>query len=54
MMPRSATLKTHWRVSGSPYRYQRQKELGWTIMEDSGRGWRRTVPSPQPLEIIGA
>lgn len=31
---------------------QRQNELGWTIMEDSGRGWRRTVPSPQPLEII--
>ncbi len=21
-------------------------------MEDAGRGWRRTVPSPAPLEII--
>lgn len=31
---------------------QRQQELGWTLMEDAGRGWRRTVPSPQPLEII--
>lgn len=27
-------------------------ELGWTIMEDSGRGWRRCVASPQPQEII--
>lgn len=31
---------------------ERQKSLGWTLMEDAGRGWRRTVPSPQPLEII--
>jgi carbamate kinase len=30
----------------------RQQELGWTMMEDAGRGWRRTVPSPAPLEII--
>ncbi len=28
------------------------QRLGWTIMEDSGRGWRRTVPSPHPLEIL--
>ncbi|MEH6533232.1 MAG: carbamate kinase [Photobacterium frigidiphilum] len=27
-------------------------ELGWHIMEDSGRGWRRCVASPQPHEII--
>ena len=26
--------------------------LGWTVMEDSGRGWRRTVPSPHPLKIL--
>ena len=26
--------------------------LGWTIIEDAGRGWRRTVPSPRPLEIL--
>ena len=31
---------------------QRQKVLGWTLMEDAGRGWRRTVASPQPLEIM--
>lgn len=31
---------------------QLQVEKGWTIKEDSGRGWRRLVPSPKPLEII--
>lgn len=30
----------------------RQKDLGWTIMEDAGRGWRRTVPSPRPTRIL--
>ncbi|MEP7290112.1 MAG: carbamate kinase [Chloroflexota bacterium] len=25
---------------------------GWTIIEDAGRGWRRVVASPQPIEII--
>jgi len=25
---------------------------GWTVREDSGRGWRRVVPSPWPVEII--
>ena len=28
------------------------KEKGWTMKEDSGRGWRKVVPSPRPLEII--
>ncbi|MEI8096042.1 MAG: carbamate kinase [Spirochaetales bacterium] len=27
-------------------------EDGWTVMEDSGRGWRRVVPSPAPLRIV--
>jgi carbamate kinase len=31
---------------------QRQAELGWTIAEDAGRGWRRTVASPMPQEIV--
>ena len=30
----------------------RQKALGWTIMEDAGRGWRRTVASPRPQRIV--
>ena len=24
----------------------------WTVVEDSGRGWRRVVPSPKPLRIV--
>ncbi len=27
-------------------------ERGWHIVEDSGRGWRRVVPSPDPKEIV--
>ena len=26
--------------------------LGWRVAEDSGRGWRRVVPSPQPGAIL--
>jgi carbamate kinase len=29
-----------------------QAELGWSIAEDAGRGWRRTVASPLPQEIV--
>lgn len=25
---------------------------GWSMVEDSGRGWRKVVPSPRPLEVI--
>jgi carbamate kinase len=28
------------------------KAKGWTIIEDSGRGYRRVVPSPKPVEIV--
>ncbi len=31
---------------------RRQKEMGWTVVEDAGRGWRRVVPSPLPKEIV--
>jgi len=31
---------------------QHELEDGWAIGEDAGRGWRRLVPSPEPLEII--
>jgi carbamate kinase len=31
---------------------QRERDNGWVIGEDAGRGWRRLVPSPQPLEIV--
>jgi carbamate kinase len=29
-----------------------QKERGWNVKEDSGRGWRRVVPSPKPVSIV--
>ncbi len=31
---------------------QHALEDGWAVAEDAGRGWRRVVPSPAPLEII--
>jgi carbamate kinase len=29
-----------------------QKEFGWQVAEDAGRGFRRVVPSPIPRELI--
>ena len=29
-----------------------QRQDGWAVKEDAGRGWRRVVPSPRPLAII--
>ena len=29
-----------------------EKKLGWTMREDSGRGWRYVVPSPRPKHIV--
>ncbi len=31
---------------------RRQKEMGWSVVEDSGRGWRRVVASPLPKEVV--
>ncbi len=31
---------------------RRQTEMGWSVVEDAGRGWRRVVASPLPKEII--
>ena len=28
------------------------RERGWQLVEDAGRGFRRVVPSPEPLEIV--
>ncbi len=30
----------------------RMQNEGLTLVEDAGRGWRRVVPSPQPLQIV--
>lgn len=41
---------------GPFYTEERAKELAaekhWHMKEDAGRGWRKVVPSPKPLEII--
>jgi carbamate kinase len=29
-------------------------EKGWTVVKDADRGWRRVVPSPQPIEVVEA
>lgn len=42
---------------GSLYRNDQVPDLqkaGWTLREDSRGGYRRVVPSPRPLEIVGA
>ena len=31
---------------------KREQEMGWSVVEDAGRGWRRVVPSPLPKEIV--
>jgi carbamate kinase len=41
---------------GPFYSEERARELerdrGWVVVQDSGRGWRRVVPSPAPLEVV--
>ena len=29
-----------------------ERDRGWQVVHDAGRGWRRVVPSPQPLEVV--
>ncbi len=31
---------------------RREKEMGWNVVEDAGRGWRRVVASPIPQEVV--
>jgi carbamate kinase len=31
---------------------ERKRLLGWEIVEDAARGYRRVVPSPEPMEIV--
>jgi carbamate kinase len=31
---------------------RRAEDLGWDIVEDAGRGWRRVVASPLPKEVV--
>jgi carbamate kinase len=29
-----------------------EQERGWVLVEEPGRGWRRAVPSPAPIEVV--
>lgn len=31
---------------------EKKRTLGWSIVEDASRGYRRVVPSPEPIEIL--
>jgi len=31
---------------------RRESDMGWNVVEDAGRGWRRVVASPLPQEIV--
>nr|BAL55678.1 carbamate kinase [uncultured Chloroflexota bacterium] len=31
---------------------RRKREMGWNVVEDAGRGWRRVVPSPLPKRVV--
>jgi len=33
---------------------RRRQKLGWTLVEDAARGFRRVVASPEPLEVVEA
>lgn len=35
-----------------PTAQKHQASEGWSVVEDAGRGWRRVVASPKPVEIV--
>ncbi len=35
-----------------PEAKRRRNEMGWSVVEDAGRGWRRVVASPLPKEVV--
>ena len=54
--PTDKAFKEPTKPVGPFYSEQEGKKLadekGWVFVEDSGRGYRRVVPSPQPLDIV--
>jgi carbamate kinase len=54
--PDDAAFQTPTKPIGSFYEEAVARDLaeanGWTVAEDSGRGWRRLVASPQPARIV--
>jgi carbamate kinase len=35
-----------------PEARRRANDMGWSVVEDAGRGWRRVVASPLPKEVV--
>jgi carbamate kinase len=54
--PDDPSIKNPAKFVGPFYPKEKVEELqhlhGWILKEDVGRGWRRVVPSPEPLEIV--
>jgi carbamate kinase len=54
--PDDPSINNPTKFVGPIYPPERAEELhhlhGWILKEDRGRGWRRVVPSPQPIEIV--
>ncbi|MGH3039472.1 MAG: carbamate kinase [Gaiellaceae bacterium] len=54
--PADPAFGTPTKPIGPHYPSGRARELerdrGWTLREEQGRGWRRVVPSPRPLEVV--
>jgi carbamate kinase len=53
--PDDPSIANPTKFIGPSYPKERVDELqrrGWIMKEDRGRGWRRVVPSPMPIEIV--
>jgi carbamate kinase len=54
--PRDPALRNPTKPIGpfyTPYRAAHLKRTRrWDLVEDSGRGWRKVVPSPRPLKVV--
>jgi carbamate kinase len=54
--PDDAAFERPTKPIGPFYGERQARELeadrGWAVREDAGRGWRRVVPSPAPLEVV--
>jgi len=53
--PEDPSMKNPTKYVGPFYKAEQVEELktrGWIMKEDPGRGYRRVVPSPKPLDIV--
>lgn len=53
---RDVAFKNPTKPIGQFYTEKEAKKMalvkGWTVKEDAGRGWRRVVASPRPIDIV--